>query len=143
MQELCNLLIRFKCFEEFYEHCGKKYNIIIPLLIKLGLTHQVVDIVKVLNVRYNWVWIIKMTGWNSVKCDILSDPMHVRVAMIAKNYVGQISEIKVAEDNPQLLARINFCLNYSGQIWTKIIHNAAEAFPLLCYSRFVQPFKGL
>ena len=53
MQELCNLLIRFKCWEEFYEHSGNKDNIIIPLLIKLGLTHQVVDIVKVLNCRYN------------------------------------------------------------------------------------------
>ena len=30
--------------------------------------------------------------------------MHVRVAMIAKNYVCQVSEIKVVEDNPQLLA---------------------------------------
>ena len=48
-----------------------------------------------------------MGGWNSVKCDILSDPMHVRVA---KNCVGQNSEIKVVADNPQLLARINFCL---------------------------------
>ena len=46
---------RFKCWEEFYEHSGNKDNIIIPLLIKLGLTHQVVDIVKVLNVRYNWL----------------------------------------------------------------------------------------
>ena len=55
MQELCNLLIRFKCWEEFYEHSGNKDDIIIPLLIKLGLTHQVVDIVKVLNVRYNWL----------------------------------------------------------------------------------------
>ena len=112
MQELCNLLIRFKCWEEFYEHSGNKDNIIIPLLIKLSLTHQVVDIVKVLNVRYNWLSIIKMAGWNFVKCDILSDPMHVRVAMIAKNYVGQNSEIKVVKDNPQLLARINFCLTY-------------------------------
>ena len=31
--------------------------------------------------------------------------MHVRVAMIAKNYVNcQVSEIKVVEDNSQLLA---------------------------------------
>lgn len=51
MQELCNLVIRFKCWEEFYEHSGNKDNIIIPLLIKLGLTHQVVDIVKVLIVQ--------------------------------------------------------------------------------------------
>ena len=87
------------------------------------------------------IYYIKIAGWNSVKCDILSDPMHVRVAMIAKNYVGQNSEIKVLKDNPQLLARINF--NYWGQIWTKIIHNVAEAFPWLCYSWFVQPLKGL
>ena len=51
MQELCNLLIRFKCWEEFYEHSGNKDNIIIPLLIKLGLTHQVADIGKVLIVQ--------------------------------------------------------------------------------------------
>lgn len=44
---------RLKCWKEFYEHSGNKDNIIFPLLIKLGLTHQVVDIVKVLNVRYN------------------------------------------------------------------------------------------
>ena len=83
-----------------------KDNIIIPLLIKLGLTHQKVDIVKVLNVGYNWLWNIKLAGWNSLKCGILSDLMHFRVAMVAKNYVGQNCEIEVLKYNLRLLARL-------------------------------------
>lgn len=45
---------RFKCWEEFNEDFGNKENIIISLLIKFGFIYQVVDIVKVFNVRYNW-----------------------------------------------------------------------------------------
>ena len=137
MQELCYLLIRFKCWEELYEHSGNKDNIIILLLIKLGLTHQLVDIVKVLNVRYNWLWIIKMGGWNSVKCDILSDPMHVREFCWSEFWNQSCRRQPSALGQNQLLP------NYWGHIWTKIIHNVAEAFPQLCYSWFVQPFKGL
>ena len=35
----------FKCWEELYEHSGNKDNIIIPLLTKVGVNHQVVDTV--------------------------------------------------------------------------------------------------
>ena len=51
-----------------------------------------------------------MAGWNSIKCDILSDPMHAIVAMVAKNYVGQNVEIEVVKYDPHLLARLNFAL---------------------------------
>ena len=43
----------FKGWEELYQHSGNKDNIFIVLLIKLSLTHQVVDNVKVVNVWYD------------------------------------------------------------------------------------------
>ena len=54
---------RFKCWEEFYEHSGNKDNIIFPLLIKLGLTHQVVDIVKVLEYCQVQLALNHQDGW--------------------------------------------------------------------------------
>lgn len=93
--------------EVITEDSGNKDNVILSLHFKLIFTQKIVYILKVHNVWHNWLWIIQMVWWNSVKCDVLSNPMHVWAAMIAKNNICQNSKIKVVKNNPDLFTRLH------------------------------------